>query len=66
MASLIYAQLGLAGDGVRGLNRLIDLLNELIEAPGPGGTRQLQVEAFLSADVCELVVGACGPTDGRG
>jgi len=65
VASLIYAQLGLAGDGVRGLNRLIDLLNELIEAPGPDGTRQLQVEAFLSADVCELVVGACGPTDGR-
>jgi phospholipid/cholesterol/gamma-HCH transport system substrate-binding protein len=65
VASLIYAQLGLAGDGVRGLNRLIDLLNELIEAPGPDGTRQLQVEAFLSADVCRLVVGACGPTDGR-
>ncbi|MEV4799031.1 MlaD family protein [Nonomuraea sp. NPDC049421] len=65
VAALIYAQLGLAGDGVRGLNTLVDLLNELIEAPGPGGTRQLQVEAFLSGDVCELVVGICGPTDGR-
>ncbi|MEU8249144.1 MlaD family protein [Nonomuraea sp. NPDC048916] len=65
VAALVYAQLGLAGDGVRGLNKLIDLLNELIEAPGPNGTRQLQVEAFIATDVCELIVGACGPTDGR-
>ncbi|MEV0619841.1 MlaD family protein [Nonomuraea sp. NPDC050404] len=65
VAALIYAQLGLAGDGVRGLNTLIDLLNELIEAPGPNGARQLQVEAFIATDICELIVGACGPTDGR-
>jgi phospholipid/cholesterol/gamma-HCH transport system substrate-binding protein len=65
VASLIYAQLGLAGDGVRGLNKLLDLLNQLIEAQGPGNTRQLQVEAFVSTDVCELVVGSCGATDGR-
>ncbi|MGP3955193.1 MCE family protein [Nonomuraea sp. 3N208] len=65
VAALIYAQLGLAGDGVRGINRLVDLLNELIEAQGPGNTRQLQVEAFLATDVCELIVGSCGPTDGR-
>jgi phospholipid/cholesterol/gamma-HCH transport system substrate-binding protein len=65
VAALFYAQLGLAGDGVRGLNRLVDLLNELIEAQGPGDSRQLQVEAFLATDVCELIVGACGPTDGR-
>ncbi|GGO80717.1 MlaD family protein [Nonomuraea cavernae] len=65
VAALIYAQLGLAGDGVRGLNKLINLLNELIEAPGPNGTRQLQAEAFVATDVCELVVGACGPSDGR-
>ncbi|MFB4275111.1 MCE family protein [Nonomuraea sp. MTCD27] len=65
VAALIYAQLGLAGDGVRGLNELVDLLNELIEAPGPGNSRQLQVEAFVATDVCELIVGACGPTDGR-
>ncbi|WP_219465369.1 MCE family protein [Nonomuraea rhizosphaerae] len=65
VAALIYAQLGLAGDGVRGLNKLIDLLNELIEAPGPGNSRQLQVEAFVATDICELVVGACGRTDGR-
>ncbi|MEV0993978.1 MlaD family protein [Nonomuraea sp. NPDC050202] len=65
VAALIYAQLGLAGDGVRGLNRLVDLLNELIEAPGPGNSRQLQVEAFVATDICELIVGACGPTDGR-
>ncbi|SDI12057.1 MCE family protein [Nonomuraea jiangxiensis] len=65
VASLIYAQLGLAGDGVRGLNRLVDLLNELIEAPGPDGTRQLQIEMFLASDLCELIVGACGPADGR-
>ncbi|SEG82756.1 phospholipid/cholesterol/gamma-HCH transport system substrate-binding protein [Nonomuraea solani] len=65
VAALIYAQLGLAGGGVRGLTRLVDLLNELIEAPGPNGSRQLQVEAFVATDVCELIVGACGPTDGR-
>jgi phospholipid/cholesterol/gamma-HCH transport system substrate-binding protein len=65
VAALIYAQLGLAGDGVRGLNTLVHLLNELIEAPGPNGNRQLQVEAFIATDVCELIVGACGPTDGR-
>ncbi|GAA3695874.1 hypothetical protein GCM10022224_071940 [Nonomuraea antimicrobica] len=65
VAALIYAQLGLTGDGVRGLNRLVDLLNELIEAPGPDGRRQLQVEAFVATDVCELIVGLCGPTDGR-
>lgn len=65
VAALIYAQLGLAGDGVRGVTRLIDLLNELIETPGPDGSRQIQVEAFVSTDVCELLVGSCGPTDGR-
>ncbi|GAA2206960.1 hypothetical protein GCM10009850_024180 [Nonomuraea monospora] len=65
VAALIYAQLGLAGDGVRGLTTLVDLLNELIEAQGPGNSRQLQVEAFVATDVCELIVGACGPTDGR-
>ncbi|UBU17063.1 MlaD family protein [Nonomuraea gerenzanensis] len=65
VAALIYAQLGLAGDGVRGLDTLVDLLNELIEAPGPGNSRQLQVEAFVATDICELIVGACGPTDGR-
>ncbi|GAA3559342.1 hypothetical protein GCM10022419_044900 [Nonomuraea rosea] len=65
VAALLYAQLGLAGDGVRGLNRLVDLLNELIEAQGPGNSRQLQVEAFVATDICELIVGACGPTDGR-
>jgi phospholipid/cholesterol/gamma-HCH transport system substrate-binding protein len=65
VAALFYAQLGLAGDGVRGVNRLVDLLNELIEAQGPGNTRQLQVEAFVATDICELIVGACGPTDGR-
>ncbi|MGP3915362.1 MCE family protein [Nonomuraea sp. 10N515B] len=65
VAALIYAQLGLAGDGIRGVNRLVDLLNELIEAQGPGDTRQLQVEAFLATDICELIVGSCGPTDGR-
>ncbi|MEW9548494.1 MCE family protein [Nonomuraea sp. NPDC050783] len=65
VAALVYAQLGLAGDGVRGLNRLLGLLNELIEAPGPDGRNQLQVEAFVATDVCELIVGVCGPTDGR-
>ncbi|MEU1721134.1 MlaD family protein [Nonomuraea sp. NPDC005692] len=65
VAALIYAQLGLAGDGVRGLGRLVDLLNELIETPGPDGSGMLQVEAFVATDVCELVVGVCGPTDGR-
>ncbi|NUT38556.1 MAG: MCE family protein [Thermoactinospora sp.] len=65
VASLIYAQLGLAGDGVRGLTTLVDLLNELIEAPGPGQAHQLQTVSFLLGDVCQLIVGSCGPTDGR-
>jgi len=65
VAALIYAQLGLAGDGVRGLNTLVDLLNDLTETPGPDGRRLLQVEAFVATDICELIVGACGPTDGR-
>ncbi|MEV4163080.1 MlaD family protein [Nonomuraea dietziae] len=65
VAALIYAQLGLAGDGVRGVTKLVDLLNKLIETPGPDGSRQLQVEAFVATDICELIVGACGPTDGR-
>ncbi|WP_084956396.1 MlaD family protein [Thermoactinospora rubra] len=65
VAALIYAQLGLAGDGVRGLTKLVELLNELIEAPGPGNSRQIQTESFVIADICELIVGACGPTTGR-
>ncbi|MET9339983.1 MULTISPECIES: MlaD family protein [unclassified Nonomuraea] len=65
VTALIYAQLGLAGDGVRGITTLVDLLNKLIEAPGPDGNRQLQVEAFVATDICELIVGSCGPTDGR-
>ncbi|WP_214317445.1 MlaD family protein [Nonomuraea sediminis] len=65
VAALIYAQLGLAGDGVRGYNKLVTLLNKLIEAKGPGDTRQLQIEAFVATDVCELIVGSCGPTTGR-
>ncbi|NUR92289.1 MAG: MCE family protein [Nonomuraea sp.] len=65
VAALIYAQLGIAGDGVRGFNKLVDLLNKLIETKGPGDTRQLQIEAFVATDICELIVGACGPTDGR-
>lgn len=65
VAALVYAQLGLAGGGVRGLNRLVGLLNELIETKGPGDSGMLQVEAFVATDVCELIVGSCGPTDGR-
>lgn len=65
VAALIYAQLGLAGDGVRGLTKLVDLLNELIEAQGPGNSRQLQTESFVATDICVLIVGSCGPTDGR-
>lgn len=65
VAALIYAQLDLAGDGVRGLTKLVDLLNELIEAQGPGDSRQLQTESFVATDICVLLVGSCGPTDGR-
>lgn len=65
VASLIYAQLGLAGDGVRGITKLVNLLNELIEAQGPGNSRQLQTESFVATDICVLLVGSCGPTDGR-
>jgi phospholipid/cholesterol/gamma-HCH transport system substrate-binding protein len=64
-ASVIYAQLGLAGNGVRGLTTLLGVLNKLITAKGPGGYNQLNVEAFVATDLCELFVGACGATNGR-
>ncbi|WP_214411131.1 MlaD family protein [Sphaerisporangium fuscum] len=63
--ALIYAQLGVAGDGVRSVRRLLGLLGGLTNAPGPAGANQLRVQAFLPADLCELVVGACGPSGGR-
>ncbi|MFC6403120.1 MCE family protein [Planobispora longispora] len=64
-ASLIYAQLGLAGDGVRGLNQILTVLNDLIAGQGPGDANQLKMAAFVATDICELFVGACGPTNGR-
>ncbi|GII02558.1 MCE family protein [Planobispora takensis] len=63
-AALIYAQLGLAGDGVRGLNQILNVLNDLISARGPGGANQLKMEAFVATDVCELFIGACGSSNG--
>ncbi|GAA3445913.1 MCE family protein [Planomonospora venezuelensis] len=64
-AALIYAQLGLAGDGVRGLNQVLVALNDLAAGQGPGGANQLKMAAFVATDVCELFVGACGSTNGR-
>ncbi|GIH95045.1 MCE family protein [Planobispora siamensis] len=63
-AALIYAQLGLAGDGVRGLNQILNVLNDLVSARGPGGANQLKMEAFVATDVCELFIGACGSSNG--
>ncbi|MFF5204430.1 MlaD family protein [Streptosporangium sp. NPDC000396] len=64
-AALLYAQLGVAGDGVRGLNRLLAVLNDLVTGKGPNGANQIKMEAFVATDICELFVGACGPTNGR-
>ncbi|MGW0588756.1 MCE family protein [Streptosporangium sp. NPDC002607] len=64
VASLLYAQLGIAGDGVRGLNRMLAVLNDLASGQGPNGTAQIKMETFISTDVCELFVGACGSTKG--
>ncbi|GAA2847746.1 hypothetical protein GCM10010517_04870 [Streptosporangium fragile] len=64
-AALLYAELGVAGRGVRGLNQILVVLNDLVSGQGPDGANQIKMEAFVSTDVCELFVGACGPTDGR-
>ncbi|GGS50699.1 hypothetical protein GCM10010156_06790 [Planobispora rosea] len=64
-ASLIYAQLGLAGDGTRGLNQILVVLNDLIAGQGPGDANQLKMAAFVATDVCELFVGACASANGR-
>ncbi|GAA0412502.1 hypothetical protein Acor_16620 [Acrocarpospora corrugata] len=58
-AAIVYRQLGVAGDGVRGLDSLLARLNRLIAAPGPDGTRQLGVQAFLLSDICQLFAGVC-------
>ncbi|MCT9930489.1 MCE family protein [Planotetraspora sp. A-T 1434] len=58
---VVYDQLGIAGDGVRGLTRLLATLNRLIAAPGPDGTRQLGVEAYVLTDPCQLLAGLCDP-----
>ncbi|MBG0829648.1 MCE family protein [Planomonospora sp. ID67723] len=63
-AALLYAQLGLAGDGVRGLNHILSALNDLTGGQGPGGANQIKMEAFVATDICELFVGACGPANG--
>lgn len=64
-AALLYAQLGVAGEGVRGLNQLLSVLNDLVTGQGPDGANQIKMEAFIATDICELFVGACGPTNGR-
>lgn len=64
VASLFYSQLGLTGDGVRGLNRLLAVLNDLASGPGPNGKAQIKMETFISTDPCQLFLGACGPTNG--
>ncbi|WP_433255920.1 MlaD family protein [Streptosporangium sp. CA-135522] len=64
-AALLYAQLGVAGDGVRGLNQILSVLNDLVAGQGPNGANQIKMEAFVATDICELFVGACGPTNGR-
>ncbi|MEU4832057.1 MCE family protein [Streptosporangium sp. NPDC023615] len=65
VASLLYAQLGVAGDGVRRLNHIFTDVNDLVSGRGPDGANQIKMEAFIATDVCELIVGACGPSNGR-
>ncbi|GAA3156773.1 hypothetical protein GCM10010466_54510 [Planomonospora alba] len=64
VAALLYAELGIAGDGVRGLNGLIAGLNDLIGGTGPDGANQLKMAAYVHTDLCALFVGACGATGG--
>ncbi|MGC5012896.1 MCE family protein [Streptosporangium sp. DT93] len=65
VVSLLYAQLGVAGTGVRGLNAIFPVVNDLVSGRGPDGANQIKMEAFVATDVCELIVGACGPANGR-
>lgn len=62
--SVIYAQLGLAGDGIRGANILLPQYQDLIKLPGPDGKRYLGVQGYLPSNPCELILGIC-PAEGR-
>ncbi|MBG0817500.1 MCE family protein [Planomonospora sp. ID82291] len=63
-AALLAAQLGIAGDGVRGLNGLLAGLNDLIGGKGPGRANQLKMAAYVHTDPCVLFTGACRAADG--
>ncbi|MFC4060014.1 MCE family protein [Planomonospora corallina] len=65
VVNLLYADLGIAGDGIRGLNTLVAELNDLIGGQGPDGANQLKMAAYIHTDLCTLFVGACGPENGR-
>lgn len=62
-AAVIYAQLGLVGDGVRTANRLLPRYQELIRHPGPGRKHYLESHLFLPTSPCALIRGLCGPSD---
>ncbi|RJL34314.1 MlaD family protein [Bailinhaonella thermotolerans] len=63
-AAVIHSQLGIAGDGVRGVDDLVLRLTALTRIPGPGGKNQLGTALYLPLDPCELIVGICGPGTG--
>mgnify|MGYP001249733228 CR=1 FL=1 len=64
-AAVVYAQLGLTGDTVRTVNKLLPVYGELTSLKGPGGKNYLRSQGWLPTDPCRLVVGLCGTTGGR-
>ncbi|QFG22340.1 MlaD family protein [Actinomadura sp. WMMB 499] len=60
-AAVIYAQLGLVGDGVRTGGRLLPLYGELTSLAGPEGKNYIRTQGLLPTDPCRLIVGVCEP-----
>jgi phospholipid/cholesterol/gamma-HCH transport system substrate-binding protein len=58
--SVVYAQLGVAGDAVRTAGRLLPEYGRLTKTPGPGGKHYLTAQVYLPGSLCELVLGLCG------
>ncbi|OLT12001.1 hypothetical protein BJF79_04195 [Actinomadura sp. CNU-125] len=63
-AAVIYAQLGLVGDGVRTGNQILPLYGDLTSLAGPEGKNYIRTQGLLPTDPCRLIVGIC-PQGGR-
>lgn len=61
LTKVIYAQLGLAGNGVRNLAGLLPIYQDLVKNPAIGDRHYLASQIWLSSDPCQLLVGVCGP-----